>query len=91
MSRWGAACSSVSFGGCTLARVIPWIIIAVVAIPMVVIAFMAMRRNTAASELPASNDADASARTAKEFADAEAYEATWHEEDKERFHQERLP
>jgi hypothetical protein len=72
-------------------RVIPWIIIAVVAVPLVVIAFMAMRRNTAASELPASNDADARARTEQEFADAEAYEAKWHEEDKERFHQERLP
>lgn len=67
---------------------IPWIIIAVVAVPLVVIAFMAMRRNTAASERT-SNDADG--RTEQEFADAEAYEAKWHEEDKERFHQERLP
>jgi hypothetical protein len=77
--------------GCTLARVIPWIIIAVVAVPLVVIAFMTMRRNTAASELPASYDADARARTAREFAEAEAYEAKWHEEDKERYQQERLP
>ena len=52
---------------------------------------MAMRRNTAASELPASNDASARERTEQEFAEAEAYEAKWHEEDKERFHQERLP
>jgi hypothetical protein len=52
---------------------------------------MAMRRNTAASELPASTDAHARSRTEQEFAEAEAYEATWHEEDKERFHQERLP
>jgi hypothetical protein len=69
--------------------VIPWIIIAVVAVPLVVVGYMAMRRNTATSELSA--DADATARTAREFADAEAYEAKWHEEDKERFHQERLP
>ena len=27
----------------------------------------------------------------QEFAEAEAFEAKWHEEDKERFHQERLP
>lgn len=68
---------------------IPWIIIAVVAVPLVVVGYMAMRRNTAASEL--NPDADATARTEREFADAEAYEAKWHEEDKERFHQERLP
>ncbi len=70
---------------------IPWIIIAVIAVPLVVIAFMAMRRNTTASELPASTDANAGARTEQEFAEAEAYEAKWHEEDKERYHQERLP
>ncbi len=68
---------------------IPWIIIAVIAVPLVVIAFIAMRRNTAASELPP--DADAKAQTEQEFAEAEAYEAKWHEEDKERYHQERLP
>ena len=78
-------------GQCTLPRVIPWIIIAVVAVPLVVIAFMAMRRNTAASEHPTSDDASARARAEQEFADTEAYEAKWHEEDKERFHQERLP
>ena len=68
---------------------IPWIIMAVVVVPLVVIAFMATRRNTAASELLANNDAEA--RTEQEFAEAEAYEAKWREEDKERFHQERLP
>ena len=70
---------------------IPWIIIAVVAVPLVVIAFLAMRRNTAAGELAADDDTDARALTEKEFAEAEAYEAKWHEEDKERYHQERLP
>lgn len=68
---------------------IPWIIIAVVAVPLVVIAFMAMRRTTAASELRTSNHAEA--RTEQQFADAEAFEAKWHEADKEKFHQERLP
>jgi hypothetical protein len=74
---------------CTLPCMIPWIIMAVVAVPLVVIAFMAKRRKTGPSELRASNDAEA--RTEQEFAEAEAYEARWREEDKERFHQERLP
>jgi uncharacterized membrane protein len=69
--------------------VIPWIVIAVVAVPLVVVGFMTMRRNTAASERPA--DAHARAREEQEFAEAEAYEAIWHAEDKERYHQERLP
>ena len=68
---------------------IPWIIIAVVAVPLVVVGFMATRRNTAASEAPA--DANARRRAEQEFAEAEAYEAKWHEEDKEKYHQERLP
>jgi hypothetical protein len=71
--------------------VIPWIIIAVVAVPLVVLAFIAMRRNTATSERPANDDPNARARTEQEFAEAEAYEAKWREEDRERFHQERLP
>jgi hypothetical protein len=76
---------------CTLPRMIAWIIIAVIAVPLVVFGFMATRRNTAASEHPASDDASANARTEQEFAEAEAFEAKWHEEDQERFHQERLP
>jgi hypothetical protein len=75
--------------GGTLPHVIPWLIIAVVAVPLVVLGFMAMRRNAAASDLPP--DADARAQTEQEFAEAEAYEAKWHEEDKEKYHQERLP
>ena len=71
------------------APVIPWIIIAVIAVPLVVVGFMATRRNTAATEAPA--DANARARAEQEFAEAESYEAKWHEEDKERYHQERLP
>lgn len=69
---------------------IPWIIVAVVVVPLVVIAFVVMRRNTAAGEeLPAGEDEEA--RAEREFADAEAYEAKWHEADKERYQQERLP
>jgi hypothetical protein len=68
---------------------IPWIVMAVVAVPLVVIAFVAMRRKTAAGELLA--DDDAQARAEQEFAEAEAYEARWREEDKERSRQERFP
>jgi len=68
---------------------IPWIILAVVAVPLVVIAFVAMRRKTAAGELLA--DDDAQARTEQECAEAETYEARWREEEKERSRQERFP
>ena len=71
------------------ARMIPWIIMAVVAVPLVVIAFIAMRRKTAASELPA--DDDAQALVEQEFAEAEAYDEKWREEDKERASQKRFP
>ena len=75
----------------TLLRVIPWLIMALVAVPLVVAAFVVTRRRTAAGEHPATEDAQDRARTEQEFAEAEAYEAEWREEDKERFHQERFP
>jgi hypothetical protein len=71
--------------------VVPWIVIALVAVPLVVVGFLATRRRTIAAEHPASEDARARARTEQEFAEAEAYEAKWREDDLERFHQERLP
>ena len=70
---------------------IPWLIMALVAVPLVVAAFVVTRRGTAAGEHPATEDAQDRARTEQEFAEAEAYEAKWREEDKERFHQERFP
>jgi hypothetical protein len=73
------------------ARVIPWIVFALVAVPLVVVGFVATRRRTFAGEHPASEDARARALTEQEFAEAEAYEAKWREKDKERYHQERLP
>jgi hypothetical protein len=50
---------------------IPWIIMAVVAVPLVVIAFVAMRRKTAAGEVLESDDDKAEME--QEFAEAEAY------------------
>ena len=70
---------------------IPWIVFALIAVPLVIVAFVATRRRKIAGEHPANEDAQARALTEQEFADAEAYEAKWHEEDKERYRQERLP
>jgi len=71
--------------------VIPWIVFALVVIPLVIVGFVATRRRTVASEHPATDDVQARARTEQEFAEAEAYEAEWREEDIKRYHQKRLP
>jgi hypothetical protein len=75
--------------------VIPWIIFAVVVVPLVAVAFVATRRRAVAGEHPesedAGEDAEERARIEQEFADAEAYEAKWRAEDEERYRQERLP
>ena len=68
---------------------IPWIVMAVVVVPLVVIAFVATRRKTAAGERL--DDPKAQARTEQEFAEAEAYDAEWREGDKERHRKEFLP
>ena len=70
---------------------IPWIILAVVAVPVLVIGFAATRKRTAAAEHPVGETAQRRAETEREFAEAEAYEAEWRDEDKRRFHEERLP
>jgi hypothetical protein len=71
--------------------VIPWIIFAVVVVPLVVIAFVVARGNTKAGERELDETSDDLERTEREFAADEAYEAQWHEEDEKRFHRERLP
>ena len=70
---------------------IPWIIFAVIVVPLVVVVFAATRRRTAAGEHPAGEDAEERAEIEREFAAAEAYEEKWREEDKENYRQERLP
>ena len=69
---------------------IPWIILAVVAVPLVVIGFASTRRRVAAGEHPATEDAAARDRTEREFAEAEAYEEQWREENKDH-PRERMP
>jgi hypothetical protein len=70
--------------------VIPWLVFALVVVPLVVVAFVAARRRTVAGEHPANEDAQAEAETEREFAEAEAYEEKWREEDKARYRQERF-
>jgi len=62
--------------------VIPWLIFALVAVPLAVIAFATVRRRNAGYEHPAGEDAATRARTEREFAEAEAYEEQWREEHK---------
>jgi hypothetical protein len=69
----------------------PWIIFGLVAVPLVVVGFLATRRRTVAAEHPASEDAEERARIEREFAEAEAYEAKWRANDQERYREERLP
>lgn len=69
----------------------PWILFGLIAVPLVVVAFLASRRRTVAGEQLDTEDADDRAEVEREFAAAEAYEAEWREQDKERYRQERLP
>jgi hypothetical protein len=73
------------------AHMFPWIIFAVVAVPLVVVAFVTTRHRTRAGEHPANEDAQSKALTEQEFAEAEAYEAKWRKEDEKSYHEERLP
>jgi hypothetical protein len=70
---------------------IPWIIFALVAVGVLVVGFVGVRRRAVASRRPTGEDAQLQALTEQEFAEAETYEAKWREEDKERYRQEPLP
>jgi hypothetical protein len=71
--------------------VIPWLIVAVIVVPLAVVAFVAARRRTVAAEHPADEDALDRAQMEQEFAESEAYQAKWREEDKPRHDQQRFP
>jgi len=68
--------------------VIPWVIFAVIVVPLVVIAFAATMRRKGAVEHPAN---EGETLTQEELAAEEAYEAEWREEDKKHYREERLP
>jgi hypothetical protein len=55
--------------------VIPWLIFALVIVPLVVVAFVAARRRTVAAEHPAGETTEERAELEREFAEAEAYQA----------------
>ena len=61
---------------------IPVILIVIVVIPLLFMAFRAATRSKVAGEHPAQEDAATIARTEQEFADAEAYQEQWREEEK---------
>ena len=64
----------------TSAFVLPVLIVALIAIPLLVLAFGAMRRSNHANEHPASEtDADR-LRTEQEFEESERYQAEWRKE-----------
>jgi len=70
--------------------VIPWLIFAVVLVPLVVLGFATMRRRSAAGEHPPGEDASARERTEREFAEAEEFEEQWRAENRGH-HRDRLP
>ena len=61
---------------------LPVIIIAVVAIPILIIAFRATQRSKQAGEHPLPEDDATRQEIEKEFAAAEAYQEQWREEEK---------
>jgi len=62
--------------------VLPLIIIAVIAIPLLVVAFRATQRSKEVGEHPVPEDAASRQKTEDEFAAAEAYQEQWREEEK---------
>lgn len=70
---------------------IPWLIVALILVPLLIVAFVGARRRTTAFEHATGEGAQAGGLTDQELADAGAYEAKWREEDKARYHDERLP
>jgi uncharacterized membrane protein len=61
---------------------IPVVIIVVIAIPVLIMAFRATQKSKAAGEHPVPEDAATRQRTEDEFAQAEAYQEQWREEEK---------
>ena len=64
------------------AAMLPLIIIVVVAIPLLVVAFRTAGRSKATGEHPVPENDRIQQRTEQEFADAEAYQEQWREEEK---------
>ena len=56
---------------------IPWLIFALVLVPILIVAFVAARKRTVAAEHPAGETAEDRAEMEREFAEAEAYQEKW--------------
>jgi hypothetical protein len=61
--------------------VLPWIVLAVVAVPVLAAAFAVSRRKTRAPEHPAGETAAEPKRIEQEFEDAEAFQEKWRAEE----------
>ncbi len=59
---------------------LPIIIVVIIAIPILVLAVMKVRRRTAAAEHPAGEDAAERAEIEREFAESERYQEEWRAE-----------
>jgi hypothetical protein len=71
--------------------VIPWIIFAVVAVPLVVIAFSKMRKKDEAGEHPAGQTEADQELIEKEFDESERYQEQWREEHRKEHDDQMLP
>ena len=60
---------------------LPWIILACVAVPVLVAAFAVSQRKTKSGEHPVGETAADQARVEQEFEDAEAFQEKWREEE----------
>jgi hypothetical protein len=72
----------------SLCGVIPWLVFALVIVPLVVVAFVLARRRTVAAEHPTGETEADRAEMEREFAESEAYQAKWRDEDKARYEEE---
>jgi hypothetical protein len=70
--------------------VLPIIILAAIAIPLLAIAFIASRRKTRTGEHPAGETDAERRRVEEEFAAAERYEGEWREEQHKHPHDQQL-
>lgn len=70
---------------------IPWLIFAVIVVPLCIAAFARARTTNRAVERLADADPATRAATEAQFADAEAYEARWREEHHAELERKRMP
>ena len=70
---------------------LPVVIFVAVAIPLLVIGFVAVRRRTAQGEHPSTETEADRERTEHEFDEAEQYQEEWREQNHEHLREERLP